>query len=574
MDRVIQSLMTSFAQKNELSSMPESSLFEAFSTYCIVSKVMDNDFNYNDIDDMQIGNGDDSGIDAIGILVNGEFVSNLQALEDILSEAKKNLDILMIMIQAKTSSKFAGSEMRVFGDGVSDLLRSEPRFRQNADLHEKWKMVNKLIEHASAIKSFRGRAYYVTTGVWNSDENLTGTIKLISEDVCTQNVFTDFDYKPVDSRMLRDYFTDSTTKISREIYFPKRVVMPEVTNIHEGWSGFLSGKEFLKLIVDDDGDLRRSLFYDNVRDFQGDAGANIGIRETLESSHPENMSILNNGVTIIADSARVARDNLILENYQIVNGCQTSYVMYNCRNNINETVFLPVKIIVTTNSEVSTKITISNNSQTAVKEEDLLALTEVQKELEAYFNSFEEKKRLFYERRSNQYNSRTDVEKVRIVPLSIALRSYSAMFLAIPHYASRYYGRLYKDYSQQVFDGKKSDIAFYTAAYTLYKYNFYIRNSAFDRKFAKFKYFVLLMVRLYLTGDATPEKSKKEIKKECEVINQVLWNEKKCKEVMTKMIAVIEKIAGDQITSNQLTSKKYFLDEVLKQVLPPRGTKK
>lgn len=574
MDRITQSLMSSFSEKNELDSMSESSLFEAFSTYCVVSKVMDNDFNYDDIDDMQIGNGDDGGIDAIGILVNGEFISNLQALEDILSGAGKNLDVLMIMIQSKTSSKFAGSEMRVFGDGITDLLRSRPRFRQNADLHEKWKMVNQLIEHANAIKSFRGRAYYVTTGIWNSDENLTGTIKLILEDVRTQNVFTDFDYKPIDSRMLRDYFTDSTTKISREIYFPKKVVMPDVPNVQEGWSGFMNGKEFLKLIVDDDSDLRRSLFYDNVRDFQGDTGANKAIRETLESSQPENMSILNNGVTIIADNARVARDNLILENYQIVNGCQTSYVLYNCRNNINDNVFLPVKIIVTTNSEVSTKITISNNRQTAVKEEELLALTEVQKELEAYFNSFEGKKKLFYERRSNQYNSRTDVEKVRIVPLSIALRSYSAMFLAIPHYASRYYGRLYKDYSQQVFDGKKSDIAFYTAAYTLYKYNFYIRNSVFDRKFAKFKYFVLLMVRVYLTGNAAPEKSKKEINRECEVINQVLWNEKKCKEVMAKMIAVIEKIAGDQITSNELTSKKYFLDEVLKQVFLQKKDKK
>lgn len=573
MDRVTQSLMKTFAEKNELTTVKERELFEAFSTYCVVSKIMDNDFNYSDIDEMQVANSNDGGIDAVGLLINGEFVESLQSLNDILKRESIQLDVLIIFVQATTSSKFEGSKMDTFGRGIVDILRKNPQRAQNAELKTKWHMINAIVDHISLVKSLRGRAYYVTTGTWQNDKNLLATIHDINDDVLGEHIFSndDFSFKPIDAGTLRNYYTDSTTKTSQRIYFPKRVVLPDVPNVTQGWSGFLSGTEFLKLIVDEDDDLRRSLFYDNVRDFQGDTGANKNIRETLESNQPENMAILNNGVTIIADNARLARDDVTLDNYQIVNGCQTSYVIYNNRDKVTSDVYVPVKIIVTTNSEVSTNITIGNNKQTAVKDDELLALTEVQKSLEQFFGTYDGKKRLYYERRSNQYNARTDVEKVRIVPLSISLRVYASMFLGIPHYASRYYGRLFHDYSSQVFNEKRSEIAFYTAAFALYRFNYYIRNSVFERKYSKFKYFILLMVRLYLTGDAGPEQSKGTTKRQCDLMNAVFWDDKSCQHVMATMVEVIRSVAGEKIKSNELTSKKYFLDEVLDKVrqLPP-----
>ncbi|WP_461244738.1 AIPR family protein [Secundilactobacillus muriivasis] len=566
-NRIINSLMKNFAKSNELSTTNESALFEEFSTYYVVSKLMDGDFSYDNIDEMQIGDGDDAGIDAIGLLVNGEFIDNLQSLKDLLANGHRNLDALVLFIQSKTSSKFQYTEMINFGNGIADTLREEPRLRQNINLKEKWAMINELVNSAANFKSIRGRAYYVTTGEWTEDHNLVAAISNVKETIMAQHVFTDFEYKPIDHATLRQYNADAETKVSGTVYFPEKADLPDVLGVDQGWYGYISETEFLSLIVDENGDLRRSLFYDNVRDFQGDTPANIGIQKTLMSNHPENMAILNNGITIIAEHATQTRKKLTLENYQIVNGCQTSYVIYNNRKNARETIFLPIKIIVTTDVSVSTNITVANNRQTTVKDEDLLALTEVQKELEEFFKTYTGDKALFYERRSNQYSEHPEVEKVRIVPISMSLRTYSSMFMGVPQLASRWIGKLYKGYSKQVFDGEKTNLAFYTAAFTWYRFNFFIRNGIFERKYAKFKYFILIMLRLYLTGETRPEISKKKTINECETINEVIWNKDKCKEYMKKMIDVIAKIAGDQITSNTLTSSKTFLDEVLQGVL-------
>lgn len=575
-DRIITSLMSNFFKKNELSIQDESSAFEEFSTYYVISKIMDGDFTYDNIDEMQIGSGDDGGIDAIGILINGDFFDNIQSLKDMLETPNKNnLTVQIIFVQSKTSNKFQASEMRVFGDGIVDCLREKPQLRQSSRLEEKWLMISEIISHASQFKTINGRAYYVSLGKWTGlDSTLNATISNVIDTVKAQNVFHNFEFKPVDSLQLQNYVTDSETKVSTTIEFPEKTDLPEVPDIEQGWYGYMQLTQFLKLIVDENDDLRRSLFYDNVRDFQGDTPANLGITDTLNSEHPQNMAILNNGITILADSATQIRKSITLNNYQIVNGCQTSYVIYNNRNLDNNNVYLPVKIIVTPNEDISTRITIANNRQTAVKDEDLLALTEVQKELENFFNTFENKKqKLHYERRSNQYNDQPNIEKVRIVPISLSLRAYCSMFMYKPHVASRWYGKLYSDYSATVFDGTKENMTFYTAAFTVYKYNFFIRNRMFERKYSKFKYFILLMIRVYLTGNKDIPTSNKSALNDCNKINAVLWDDDKCKNLMQDMVDIISNAAGEEINSNSLTSSKAFLDILLEDVLTLRKSR-
>ncbi|MFK3657445.1 AIPR family protein [Pediococcus pentosaceus] len=567
-DRIMDTLMNDFFENNEITIKDSNKAFEEFSTYYIISKIMDGDFTYDNIDEMQIGNSNDAGIDAIGILINGDFFDSLESLKDMFSaNTNKNLDARIIFVQSKTSQKFKSSEMRTFGDGIVDCLRKEPRKIYNPRIKEKWAMINEIIRNVSSFSSITGRAYYATLGRWNGeDNNLTSTIKDIEESVNNMTIFNTFSFNAIDSPTLRQYVADSNTKVAQTIELPSKVVLPKVHGVDQGWYGYIQETEFIKLIVDENEDLRRSLFYDNVRDFQGETPANIGIANTLTSSTPENMSILNNGITIIADSAKQIRESITLENYQIVNGCQTSYVIYNQRQLAKENVYIPIKIIVTTSSDVSTNITIANNRQTAVKDEALLALTEVQKELEEFFNTYNGDKRLYYERRSNQYHSNPNVEKVRIVPIPISLRSYCSMFMYAPHIASRWYGKLYNDYSDKVFDGTKANITFYTSAFALYRYNFFIRNGIFERKYGKFKYFVLLMIRYSLTGNFQIPASKKEAERECNEINKVLWNKEKCKDIMKNMIEIIDKVAGDDITSTGLTANKSFLERVLAEI--------
>jgi hypothetical protein len=68
-------------------------------------------------------------------------------------------------------------------------------------------------------------------------------------------------------------------------------------------------------------------------------------------------------------------------------------------------------VISTQDEDVIASIIKATNRQTEVKEEQLLAISEFQKKLEAYFQTFENGKRLYYERRSRQYNSAAGIEK-------------------------------------------------------------------------------------------------------------------------------------------------------------------
>ena len=135
------------------------------------------------------------------------------------------------------------------------------------------------------------------------------------------------------------------------------------------------------------------------------------------------------GVTIISSTLRATGNRFHLEDYQIVNGCQTSHVLFDQRANLDDTVLIPLRLIATRDEELIAAIVKATNRQTQVKEEQLLALNDFQKNLEVFFASFEEGRRLFYERRSKQYNTVPGIEKTRIVTLSNLIRAYAALVL-------------------------------------------------------------------------------------------------------------------------------------------------
>lgn len=126
--------------------------------------------------------------------------------------------------------------------------------------------------------------------------------------------------------------------------------------------------EFLKIVADDE-EILLNVFEDNVRDFQGDNNdVNGGIASTINSNDSEIFSVLNNGVTIVASSISPTGDQFTITDYQIVNGCQTSNVLYNNRHGSNiSKVNVPIKLIATTDDEVKTRITLATNNQTPIR---------------------------------------------------------------------------------------------------------------------------------------------------------------------------------------------------------------
>lgn len=95
-------------------------------------------------------------------------------------------------------------------------------------------------------------------------------------------------------------------------------------------------------------------------------------------------SPLNNGITIIADEISLSSEDLTLTNYQIVNGCQTSNVIFECLTSMDKTndIYIPIRLISTEDENTKHSIIKATNSQTQLKPEQLVALSSIQKAIE------------------------------------------------------------------------------------------------------------------------------------------------------------------------------------------------
>lgn len=150
--------------------------------------------------------------------------------------------------------------------------------------------------------------------------------------------------------------------------------MPEIENVKEAYIGLIPVTTIIDLI-EEDSEIIPSIFYDNVRDFQGFNKINSEIKKTIEDKKLKYaFSILNNGITIVADKLTQSRDSIEITNYQIINGLQTSMVLLDCKELLDEQMYVTLKLIITEDENIISKIIRATNRQTAVKEEDLSSI--------------------------------------------------------------------------------------------------------------------------------------------------------------------------------------------------------
>ncbi|GEP25869.1 hypothetical protein E3O11_00540 [Cryobacterium levicorallinum] len=163
--------------------------------------------------------------------------------------------------------------------------------------------------------------------------------------------------------------------------------------------------------------LRDEFFSVNVRDFAGSStGVNSAIRNTLSKDSDTAFWWMNNGITIISDSAtEPTNDSWLLKNPQIVNGLQTSHVIHESdldkvltKKRLLETIL--IRIITEKDPSIRESIITGTNNQTSVGSLQLYANEPTQIRLETYLLS----KGWYYERRRWQYrNTGTTVSRIR-----------------------------------------------------------------------------------------------------------------------------------------------------------------
>ena len=557
MDRIVQSYMESFLTSQQIEEKDQSKQFEMFASYCAVEQHYTDTYSLTDI---ITAKGDDCGIDAIAIIINGNMITSKDEVDDLIELNKKLSEISFVFIQAKTSSSFDYGELGTFGAGVKDFFSDHPQMVRNTLIEEKSKLVEYIFSKATYIKKKPTCIlYYITTGKWVDDRNCVGRIEIAKDDLMDMNIFEEVRYIPVGAHFLQKLYRNTIDVIETEIDFANKILLPDIENVTQSYLGFIDYREYLKLITDENGDIRRSVFYDNVRDYQGDNPVNHEMAETV-SNDPNKFVLFNNGVTVICKKLSCLRNRFTLTDYQIVNGCQTSHVLFNNKDVITEDLQIPIKIIETENDDTVNQIIKATNRQTQVSDEQLIALNEFHRKLEAFYATFSGASRLYYERRSKQYNYGTDIEKVRIVSIAIQIKSVASMFYDKPHLASRYYGKLLSSIDG-IFSDDHQLLPYYTCAFTLYRLEYLFRNKTLPSQYRKFKYYILMMLKYSLAEDKIPEMNAHKMNKLCEVILKVANDNVKLAEEVNKVTPLIDKYVDD-ITSNESTKSASLVDSL------------
>jgi len=408
------------------------------------------------------------------------------------------------------------------------------------------------------------KLYYVTTGKWFDDQHLKGIIESLKKNLEDIQIFEKVLFNPIDAENLQNLYRLANNKISREIKFEKRTALPEIEDVREAYIGILPAREYLKLIIDESANIIKGLFYDNVRDFDGDNEVNREIEATIKSDNHKSFVLYNNGITIVAEDINVVGDKMTITDYQIVNGCQTSHVLYYNQQSIDDSLYIPIKIIaLARDSKLKNNIIKANNRQTPVKIEELEALTDFQKKLEEYYKSIPEEKQLFYERRPRQFNGIQGIEKIRIVDIPSQMRCFASMFLEQAHNAGRYRANLQEEIRKKIFLSSHDPIGYYVSAYAKFRLEALFRKRHIEGKYKPFKYHMLNIFRIQVSGKDMPPINSNKFIKYCENMEKILSDENKCKEAFLITTEIIDKAVNnnyDRASAKTITFSRTIKD--------------
>ena len=568
MDRVTESYLDQFKKQYGYESYSDADAFELFAIYCVVSKYIKSEaIDKTLLDNFKIGAGGDWGIDGIVILADEQPVNTTKEIDDLLS-VKQTLKIRMLLIQAKTSTQFKVAELGKVLDGAEYILRDANDAGVSLP-----KCNDRLAEYRNLIKyvysksaDFEGGenptmdVFYVTCGDYTEQQDHKAKIEKAEKTIGSLDLTGSFDCHLIGKKDIVSMYKDAKYRIEATIKVEHKIPLPEIDRIKESYLCLIPFEEYKKLIIADQ-DMITSVFDDNIRAFQGENSVNQAMAESLKEGNLKLFAAMNNGITIIARNLRVTGTNMHLTDYQIVNGCQTSHVLYH-NQNIPEidSLVLTVKIISSEDKDIRDKIIVGNNSQTEVKREQLVALLEVQKQIEDYYNAQKDFERLYYERRSKQYRYDA-IPPYKVITIPMQIKAFVSMIMGKPDQVRGYYGKIverFDDNELTVFSESKHPALYYTSALAYYKMTELFSSDEIPPKYKKIKFHLLLAFRLVCENSSLPKNQRdNKIQGYCDHLCRMLCDDAQCKNGFERAIELIGKALMREPKDYDNTSK-YF----------------
>ncbi|MBF0459426.1 MAG: AIPR family protein [Nitrospirae bacterium] len=565
-DRITKSYLKDFADKYSL-TCDASEIFEHFVNYTLLDKFTQES---HDFIDANIGVDGTIGIDGFGLIINDRFISDVDEFIDILDEKSKSNTATVVFIQSKIANEFSIKDINVFGTAAQDFISGSPSLQWTEIAKTKIDLLDKLLDKSSKlVKRPSCYLYYVTLGNLNSDQNREAIKNVIVDGIKAVNIFDDIKFEFLGAREIQERHKNIGNTIEKTFEFTKKLSLPTFDGISEAYIGYISAKTLIDLITNENGEIYSEIFFENIRDYQGDKGVNSDIAQTLMSEYSSMFITMNNGITIISEEISQQREIFTIRGFQIINGCQTSHVIFNNKESIKDNIdniYIPVRIISTKVDVITERIIRATNNQTVVKQQDLIALTSFQKGLEDYFKARDLPVKLYYERKDKQYNRRSEIKEKFIINKTDLIKALTSCFDEKPHLATAFFGSIFSKYKDKYFKDEHSFSPYYLSSILLYYINEALRKPIIDKKYKKIRFFILMMLKYELNIDSNPQFNSKRIDEYVENIINLMDTDEKREKIFNSIVRKLESLESskDIKFTNKDISKSPKLTELCK----------
>jgi hypothetical protein len=412
-------------------NLPSNKRDEAFEYFAIEQILKDANLSKDDILSGRIDGRNDGGIDGFYILVNGHLLSD----SDSFFWPRTNADLEIHIITCKHHDTFKQAPF----DNITATLTEVLDFSiEKKDLKGSYN--DELLRYRELLKAaYRKLAPRLTSFMIKVSYASRGDALILGESIISRGN----QIKEIGEQLfgacntLIQYF-GSTELVELNRRVPNfSLELPFISVLGRGERYVLLSKlnDYYKFICDDSKKLRRYLFDSNVRDFMGLNRVNEDIKATLENESSPDFWWLNNGITILATSAKVIGNSIHIEDIQIVNGLQSTESIYKYfssgKLDVNERAVL-VKIIVSKEPEIRDSIIRATNNQTLVELSALRATDKIQRDIEDVLLLND----VYYERRTNYYLNQGVKPSLIVTPLYLAA-GYLSLILKHPDSAAQ-----------------------------------------------------------------------------------------------------------------------------------------
>lgn len=419
-------ILDEFIKQRHENLEPSTSDGEFFELFTAEQVLKDFDLSYDEIDSGIVGGGNDGGIDAIYTFVNDELVNE----DSDYSHLRHNIELHLVIIQAKLHAGFGETPIERFITVSQDILNLSKNPDSMSDIYN-----GKILE---SIQRFRGAHnmlltrfpklrityYYASRGTTQST-GVKRKVEKLKEVVKGYFRKAECVFK----------FLGATELLSLARSLPQSthtLSLAENPISSDGQIGFVclvKLQDYYDFLKDEHGQLRRNIFEANVRDYQGPTAVNDDIRQALIDKTGEDFWWLNNGVTVIATKAAQSGKLLTIEDPQIVNGLQTSVVIFEYlgKGGITDDRKVLVRVIVPTENASRDRVIKATNSQTAVQQASLRATDKIHRDIEEYFRP----RNIFYDRRKN-FHKNEGKPRNKIVSIPYLAQTMMAIVLKRP----------------------------------------------------------------------------------------------------------------------------------------------